>query len=148
MDTNRVLSRLRRVVNQLLFLKKKRMFSFEDVDFYPSEVHLMMVIRDRVATNATRIAEELGVTKGAVSQSLSRLERKGVLIKSRDTDNKNELTLTFTPLGKRALDHYRERTRGVFDGARALLDGYSPNQRRAVEAFLEEVEKGLDGMPG
>lgn len=148
MDTNGVLSQLRRVVNQLLFLKKKRMFSFEDVDFYPSEVHLMLVIRDRVATNATRIAEELGVTKGAVSQSLSRLERKGVLIKSRDTDNKNELTLTFTPLGQRALDHYREQTRGVFDGARALLDSYSPNQRRAVEVFLKEVEKGLDGMPG
>jgi DNA-binding MarR family transcriptional regulator len=148
MDTDGVLLQLRRVVNQLLFLKKKRMFSFEGVDFYPSEVHLMLVIRDRVATNATRIAEELGVTKGAVSQSLSRLERKGVLVKSRDADNKNELTLTFTPLGKRALDHYQEQTRGVFDGARTLLDGYSPNQRRAVEAFLEEVERGLDGLPG
>jgi len=141
-----VLAQLRRVVNQLLFLKKKRMFSFEGVDFFPSEVHLMLVVRDRVATNATRIAGELGVTKGAVSQSLSRLEGKGVLTKSRDPENKNELTLTFTPFGQRTLAHYREHTRGVFDGARTLLDGYSPDQRRVVDAFLKEVESGLDGM--
>ncbi len=148
METEVVLEQLRRVVNQLLFLKRKRVFSYEGVDFYPSEVHLMLVIRDRVATNATRIAGELGVTKGAVSQSLTRLEEKGVLSKSRDTENKNELTLTFTPFGARALDYYRERTKGVFDGARALLDGFTGEERRAVETFLEEVEKGLDGIPG
>jgi len=146
MDTENVLGQLRRVVNQLLFLKKKRMFAFEGVDLFPSEVHLMLVIRDRVATNATRIAEELGVTKGAVSQSLSRLERKGVVRKSRDPENKNELTLTFTPFGRRALEHYREHTRGVFDPARALLDGYTQEERRAVEAFLQEVERGLEGI--
>lgn len=143
MGTEEVLGQLRRVVNQLLFLKKKRMFAFEGVDLFPSEVHLMLVIRDRVATNATRIAEELGVTKGAVSQSLSRLERKGVVRKSRDPENKNELTLTFTPFGRRALEHYRERTRGVFDPARVLLESYTDGERRAVETFLAEVERGL-----
>lgn len=148
METEEVLGQLRRVVNQLLFLKRKRVFSYEDVDFYPSEVHLMLVIRNRVATNATRIAGELGVTKGAVSQSLSRLEKKGVLTKSRDAENKNELTLAFTPFGKRALEHYRERTKGVYDGARTLLDAFTPEERRVIEAFLEEVEKGLDGLPG
>ena len=146
MNTDDVLVQLRRVVNQLLFLKRRRMFSFEGVDFFPSEVHLMLVVQDRVGTNATRIAQELGVTKGAVSQSMSRLEEKGVLNKSRDPENKNELTLTFTPLGKRALDHYRRRTRGVFNGARALLDGYPPHHRQAVEAFLKEVEKGLEKL--
>jgi len=148
METEEVLGQLRRLVNQLLFLKKKRVFSYEGVDFYPSEVHLMLVIRNRVATNATRIAGELGVTKGAVSQSLSRLEKKGVLTKSRDTENKNELTLTFTPCGTRAMEHYRERTKSVFDGTRTLLDGFTPDERRVVETFLEEVEKGLDSLPG
>lgn len=108
----------------------------------------MLVLRDRVATNATRVAGELGVTKGAISQSLSRLERKGVLNKSKDPERKNELTLTFTPFGKRALEHYREGTRGVFDGARRLLDGSTRDERRVVEAFLEEVERGLDSIPG
>ena len=148
MESEAVLEQLRRVVNQLLFLKRKRVFSYEGVDFYPSEVHLMLVIRDRVATNATRIAGELGVTKGAVSQSLSRLEEKGVLTKSRDTEKKNELTLTFTPFGARALEHYRAHTKGVFDGPRAFLTGLTGEERRMIETFLEEVERGLEGIPG
>lgn len=136
------------MVNQLLFLKRKRMFTFGGVDFYPSEVHLMLVLQDRMATNATRIAAELGVTKGAVSQSLTRLEEKGVLEKSRDPKNKNELTLTFTGFGRQALDHYRENTREVFQGTRALLEQFTESERRTVETFLEEVSKGLDGIPG
>ena len=56
----------------------------------------MIAISESRATNATKIADELGVTKGAVSQTLTRLEKKGVLVKTKDASNKNELSLQFT----------------------------------------------------
>ena len=68
---------LQRVINKILFMKKKSLFLFQGVELYPSEVHLMLLIKGERATNATKMAAQLGVTKGAVSQTLSRLEKKG-----------------------------------------------------------------------
>ena len=63
MSTNveSVMAQLQRVVNQVLLLNKKSVFTYGDVEFFPSEVHLMLVIDDGNATNATRMAEALGV---------------------------------------------------------------------------------------
>jgi len=42
-----VIGQLQRVVNKILFLKNKRLFQFQGVEFFPSEVHLMLVIKLR-----------------------------------------------------------------------------------------------------
>ena len=141
------MERLQRVINKILFLGKKRVFRFEGVDLFPSEVHLMMVIREGTSTNVTRMAEELAVTKGAVSQSLTRLEKKGVLVKTRDPSRKNELTLSFTPFGTRTLQHYQSHTAGFFEGPRSYLIGLSSGERRAIQGFLEELEEAFDQVP-
>jgi len=142
-----VMAQLQRVVNQVLLLNKKSLFIYRGVEFYPSEVHLMLVIADGNDTNATRMAEELGITKGAISQALSRLERKDVLTKSKDASNKNELTLTFTPFGAEVVRHYRDLTAGAFDGPRDYLGTLSEDQRQAVQGFLSEVEGALERVP-
>ena len=80
----------------------------------------MLVIKNKIDTNATEIAKQLGLTKGAVSQTVSRLEKKGIIVKTKDPYNKNELTLSLTPFGKKA---YKlcESTQASFIGAH---DGY------------------------
>jgi len=142
-----VMEHLNRVINKILFLGKKRVFRFEGVDLFPAEVHLMMVIREGTSTNATRVAEELAVTKGAVSQALTRLEKKGILIKTKDPYRKNELTLTFTPFGTRALKHYQTHTAGFFAGLRSYLSRLSTGENRSIQRFLEELEEAFDQVP-
>ena len=142
-----VIGQLQRVVNKILFLKKKRLFQFRGVEFFPSEVHLMLVIKEKISTNATRMAEQLGVTKGAVSQTLTRLEKKGVLIKTKDPSNKNELTLEFTPFGTEAFKRYNKGAAGLFDGPRDFLDQLSNAERGTIQRFLVEVENAFDRMP-
>lgn len=138
-----VIGQLQRVLNKILFLSKKRLFQFRGVEFFPSEVHLMLVIKEEIATNATRMAEQLGVTKGAVSQALTRLEKKGVLIKTKDPSNKNELTLAFTPFGTKVFKHYSNRTAHLFNGPQNFLDQLSDAERRAIHRFLVEVENAF-----
>ena len=142
-----VMGQLQRVVNKILFLKRKSLFRFRGVEFFPSEVHLMLVIKEKIATNATRMAEELGVTKGAVSQGLTRLEKKGVLIKTKDPSNKNELTLTFTPFGTEVLMRYSKGAANLFDGPKEVLGQFSDAERGAIQRFLVEVENAFDRMP-
>jgi DNA-binding MarR family transcriptional regulator len=142
-----VLGQWQRVMNKVLFLGRKRAFRFRDVEFFPSEVHLMLVIKEEIDTNATRMAEELGVTKGAVSQALTRLEKKGVLSKSKDPAMKNELTLAFTPFGVEVLDHYRRRVAALFENPTALLKQLSDTERQAIQRFLASLVEAFDGVP-
>jgi DNA-binding MarR family transcriptional regulator len=70
------------VVNKLIFAEKKKIFNIKDIAA-PSEVHLLLVIENHTNTNATLIANQLGLTKGAVSQTISRLVKKGILKKAK-----------------------------------------------------------------
>ncbi len=141
-----VVAQLQRVVNRILFLKKKSFFEFKGVAFYPSEIHLMLLIEEEIATNATRMAEQLGVTKGAVSQTLARLEKKSVLKKRKDPYKKNELTLKFTPFGAKALEHYRERAQELAEKHDRYLTGFSSGEKAVIQRFLVEVERVFDEM--
>ncbi len=102
-----IVSQIMQVINKIIFMEKKNVIEYQGVRLYPSEIHLMLVIDEKHATNATKMARQLGVTKGAVSQTLSRLERKGILTKTKDPYNKNELTLAFTKLGTKVFAYYK-----------------------------------------
>jgi DNA-binding MarR family transcriptional regulator len=67
-------------------------------------IHLILVMSEQ-PTNATQMAQALHVTKGAVSQTISRLKKKGIIKKDKDPYLKNELTLMFTPTTQNQCDH-------------------------------------------
>lgn len=106
----------------------------------------MLVITEKSATNATRIADRLGVTKGAVSQTLSRLEKKGVLRKTKDPYNRNELTLEFTTFGAAAFDHYSIHAAEILKKHDRYLEGFTDEEKGTVLRFLVEVEKIFDDV--
>ena len=91
------------ITNKLLFFEKRSILEHKDIKLYPSEIHLLNVISEDPNINAKQMAEKLGVTKGAVSQTLTRLENKGVLFRSKDPMARNELTVHFTRLGREIL---------------------------------------------
>ena len=139
-----LVQQLDRVINKILFLKKKSFFEFEGVKFYPSEIHLLLVIKEKSATNATHMAEALGVTKGAVSQTLSRLEKKGVLTKTKDPYHKNELTLNFTDFGTAVFSYYRTQAAKLANRHERYLSQFTDRQKATVLQFLQEVEATIE----
>lgn len=106
----------------------------------------MLVIQNDIATNATSIAKQLGLSKGAVSQTLSRLEKKGIIIKTKDPYSKNELTLTLTAFGKKAYEFCQlkqDRFFGVHDKYLAALN---PGEKEVILNFLKHLEKAVDEL--
>lgn len=141
-----VFQRLDSFANKILSLNRKRFFEFKGVKFYPSEIHLILLVMDRNATNATKIAEKLGITKGAVSQTLTRLEKKGVLTKTKDPFHKNELTLHFTSYGDAVCNHYKRHTAKIQQQHRRIIDRYTNKEKDAIQRFLGEVESVFDEL--
>jgi DNA-binding MarR family transcriptional regulator len=138
-------SQILEMVDRILQIEKRKHVAVEGVELYPSEIHLMLHVADEQSTNLTRIAERLGITKGALSQTLGRLERKGMLLKSKDPQAKNELTVSFTPEGQRALKQFRALKSAVearYDRYLAELD---EGEREAIGRFLARMNELLGG---
>jgi DNA-binding MarR family transcriptional regulator len=139
-----IINSIHSVINKILFMKKKSLFQFQGVEFYPSEIHLILIIREKTATNATKMAKELGVTKGAVSQTLNRLEKKGIIKKTKDPYKKNELTLSFTPFGAEAFKYYKSYAARSNKKQNRHLDQFSDNEKESIQRFLSELENMFD----
>jgi DNA-binding MarR family transcriptional regulator len=135
-----------RVINKLLFLEKRRVFEYGGIKLYPSELHLMGLIASDGTVNATSMAMAFGVTKGAISQTLSRLQKKGVLYKTKDPYNKNELSAHFTPFGKSALESHRKLVETLNAAYEQYISSLSEAEKEVISNFLKHVEAFVDGL--
>ena len=135
-----------RLINTIIFLEKKNIFEYESVKLFPSEIHMLLSIEDRQSTNATKMANKLGISKSAVSQTISRLEKKGVILKDKDPYNKNELILSLTSFGEKAFGQYKKKqasNRMLFN---QYLNTLSEHDRGVINNFLQEVKGMLDHL--
>ncbi len=134
------------VINKTIFKEKKKVFNFKGASLYPSEVHLMLVIKNDIDTNATEIARQLGLTKGAVSQTISRLEKKGILQKTKDPYNKNELTLSLTEFGKEAYVFCQASKVSFLEAHEVYLAKLDSEEKEVILNFLLHLEKAIDDL--
>jgi DNA-binding MarR family transcriptional regulator len=109
---------------------------------YHSERHMIDKIGDHPGMNITEFAETAGVTKGAVSQIVAKLERKGVVRRYKKTDNDKEVLIELTKAGK---DAYL-RHRAVNEETMApLFQELKKHPDDKVE-YLIEMFKWIDGF--
>ena len=85
---------------------------------YGSEIHTVQAIGKSAGINVTQLAERMGVTKGAVSQMVSRLVEKGMVQKARAQDNAKEVCLNLTELGRVGFHNHERFDMSVLDAVR------------------------------
>jgi len=145
-EPEKLAGQLRRVINRLIFLEKRSVLRHAGLRLHPSEIHLMQVIRERPGLNAGEMAQKLGVSNGAVSQTLARLERKGVIKKYREPALKNRVTAAFTDLGKEAIERFEEKQASSGKSFSTYLAGLSERDRKIIGSFLSQVEEFLNRL--
>jgi DNA-binding MarR family transcriptional regulator len=90
------------------------------------------------------MAQRLGVTKGAVSQTLSRLEGKGILTKNKDPYLKNKLTVDFTELGQAAMRNHRLHAQALQNEYQYYLSTLTEKDKDVIRRFLARIEAFVD----
>ena len=106
----------------------------------------MQVIAEQPDLNAGEMAQSLGVSNGAVSQTLARLERKGVINKAKDPSLKNRVTAAFTESGRKAIERFEEQQASSAESFSNYLTGLTEREREAIGSFLSHVEEFLKGL--
>jgi len=108
-----------------------------------SEIHLLEIIGDTKGLSVTDISRHLGITKGAVSQSLKRLDKKGFTTKETDPENLSRSIVSLTSKGQTAYwshKHWHEKMDGGF---LKYLDELDDESFEIIVDFLGKIETFL-----
>lgn len=78
-------------------------------ELYIAEIHAIEIIGENPGILQRELCEIMGITKGRVSIIISNLEKKGLLTKVSEGNNKKELPIQLTDMGKMAFEGHNER---------------------------------------
>jgi DNA-binding MarR family transcriptional regulator len=98
---------LLRLVNKYNALGKHPMTYGTQHKFYHSERHMLDIVGDDPGLNITEFAKAAGITKGAISQVVDKLEKKGALKRFKSDDNNKEIKLKLTHRGEQIYAHHQ-----------------------------------------
>ncbi len=135
-----------RIINKLIFNSKNNVLvSGDNLKLFPSEIHLILVITDGKSENYSKIVQQLGVTKGAVSQTISRLVKKGILEKRKKPDS-NDLTILLTDNGKKVFKQCKKFQEGIYKQLSSYMTSLTEKDRGVIGEFLNYIEAELNSV--
>lgn len=108
---------------------------------HPTDVHALAAVLDAdEGMTPTRLRQRLGLTSGAVTACLDRLERAGHIVRTRDTQDRRVVLIHYRePARQAAREHFRPLARAT----RRALEDFTPRERRTVLRFLTLMNEEL-----
>lgn len=111
---------------------------------YPSEIHTIEAIGKNSGINVTELAKTLHITKGAASQMITKLKKRGFINKVRSVDNDKEVLLILTDKGKKAFDGHERFHNAMYVDLADYLSNIKKEQIDWVKTAFKKVESYID----
>ncbi|GAB4115830.1 MAG: MarR family transcriptional regulator [Acidobacteriota bacterium] len=100
---------------------------------------------NRYSDTPAAVADYLGLTRGTVSQSLIRLESRGLIVKITDLRDGRRVHLHLTPSGRKVADSARREQ--LLDRAlRSLPPEFAPHLEHSLTRLLVELQRCHGGV--
>jgi DNA-binding MarR family transcriptional regulator len=111
---------------------------------YPSEMDALRLVGRSPGIAVTDLAGALGVTKGAASQTTTKLVKKGLIRKSRDPRNMKRTRMHLTEKGELAFQYY-ERFQAIYDAhIRKKMERLTPKELAFLQTWFRKMEATID----
>ena len=133
-----------KTVNQYNKLYDKPFDFGTDEKLYPAEIHMIQAIGDKCENTVTELGRSFGVTKGAVSQVVGKLERKGYVTRERNPAYSKEIFLSLTEKGWKAYRGHEYMHGRIDDDFWGLVGGFTEEENAVFEKMLLKIEKYID----
>jgi DNA-binding MarR family transcriptional regulator len=138
-----IMHRLNHIKENLKCIEDKPLDFGLGIKLYKSEMHMISVIGESHGANITRIAEQLNITKGAVSQVVNKLHKKDLVRKVQEVDNKKEILLILTDKGKMVFDKHQLFHQHIFECFASEVKDVKIENIEIVDYFLEKTIEGM-----
>lgn len=106
-------------------------------DMHPSDLECLGLLADHGPATAGRLADLTGLTTGAITRMVDRLERAGYVRRVDDKSDRRRVIVELVPERMRAMSPHYEALQQAFEG---LLGAYTFEQQIMVLDFLRRAE--------
>ncbi len=110
---------------------------------YVAEIHTITMVGKNREINMTQLAEMMGVTKGAISQTIRKLVHKNLIIKS-NTTNRKEFSLRLSEKGNIVYKGQEAVQKELFTFAGTLYDAARPEDRELVKRLFLAISSNME----
>lgn len=101
---------------------------------------LDLALRAEQPLTAGQIAEQSGLSTGAVTGVIDRLERAGFVRRVRDPHDRRKVLVE---VSQNSLGRYGDAYDGLTEGLKQVMAGYTPDELAVVERYLTELIAAL-----
>jgi DNA-binding MarR family transcriptional regulator len=133
-----------RILNKYNALQERPLDYGCGEDLYPSEIHAVEAVGKHPEAHLAEIARILGVTRGAIQQTVDRLVKKGLVEKFMDESDRKRVYLELTAKGIAAFDGHEEYHAELSSRMGKRFQGLRPGEVALLKNFLDEVESFMD----
>jgi DNA-binding MarR family transcriptional regulator len=109
---------------------------------YFTEIHTITMVGNNREINMTQLAEMMGVTRGAISQTIHKLVHKNLILKSNST-NKKEVNLKLSEKGNVVYKGQESFQKELFTFAGTLYEQASPEDRDLVKRLFMAITENM-----
>jgi DNA-binding MarR family transcriptional regulator len=109
---------------------------------YFTEIHTITMVGKNNEINMTQLAEMMGVTKGAISQTIRKLVNKNLITKS-NAINKKEVNLKLSEKGLIVYKGQESFQKELFTFAGSLYDAATPEERELVKRLFVAITENM-----
>ena len=110
---------------------------------HQKEIHTIQAIGRHPGINITKLAEYTGVTKGAVSQTIKKLTRKGLVKRTQAPGNAKEVVLELTDLGWVGFRNHEKFHMDTLDIAREYYGEQLKNKLERINLAADDLNEIL-----
>ena len=132
---------VRRAHNQLM---PRAEALFADAELTFSQWVVLMSLRDRTATTCAEIARHMNHDTGATTRLVDRLEKRGLLARTRSTNDRRIVHLKLLPAGKAMAKALTPR---IVDFWNNVLEDFSNDEAATLIKLLTRLDQCLEAQP-
>ena len=125
-------------------MKKPIDFGRDGGLLYRAGIHTIEAIGDNPGINVTQLAFYLGVTKGAISQTIGKLIKKGMVDKAMVSPAVNEVALNLTEKGMLIYGKHQDYHAEMYRKIAELMADCPAEQLKLLANLLDVIERFLD----
>ena len=118
------------------FLEKPRKYDAAEDSLYMREVHFVVAVGPDATPTMSEMAQKLNVTQSAVTQMVTRLEKKGYVQRTKSADDKR---VTAVYLTEKGVDLYHQHIRYDLDKYESVSQKLQDMSNEDLEEFIYYV---------
>jgi DNA-binding MarR family transcriptional regulator len=109
---------------------------------YFTEIHTITMVGKNREINMTQLSDMMGVTKGAISQTIRKLVNKNLILKS-NSNNRKEINLRLSAKGKKVYKGQQSFQKELFTFAGTLYERARPEDRELVGRLFLAISNNM-----